>query len=56
MNAVEEAYRWLSLLVIWVALLVFGGIARCVWVELIRPRWLRRLRRLEAGREEQRNA
>jgi hypothetical protein len=56
MNAVEEAYRWLSMLVIWVAVLVFGGIVRCVWIEFVRPHWIKRLHKLERGREEQRNA
>jgi hypothetical protein len=56
MNAVEEAYQWLSLLVLWAGLFVLGGVANVIWRTCIRPHWLKRLHKLEQGRERQRNA
>jgi hypothetical protein len=60
MNNVEQAYNWLSLLVIWTSVLVLGGgavaMARCAWTEFVRPHWIKRLRRIERGRMEQSNA
>jgi ABC-type phosphate transport system permease subunit len=60
MSAAEQAFHWLSLLVIWISALIFGGLMVCLarhtWITFVRPRWIRRLRRIERGRREQADA